>query len=145
VANVTRCGVVERCTFRKGWFADTLPDHTEPIVLAFLDVDFDASMHDCILNLWPKVVERGYVFIDEYTRLDYCALFFSERYWRTYFDTTPPGLFGSGIGVALGQYFIGPHMFHAPFEAASSVAYTRKDFSGLWTYYPEEHEEPAPA
>ncbi len=37
--NVRDHGVIERCTFRKGWFSDTLSHHTEPIVLCFVDVD----------------------------------------------------------------------------------------------------------
>ena len=138
-ANVETYGVIERCTFRKGWFADTLPHHTEPVVLAFLDVDYQASLHDCIQHLWPRLHDRGYVFIDEYVLTDYCALFWSERYWRTYFDTTPPGLIGSGSGVGVGQYYLGPHHEGSFALAPTSVAYTRKDFSGYWDFYPEDH------
>jgi O-methyltransferase len=139
-ANVRRFGALERCRFRKGWFSDTLPEHKEPIVLAFLDVDYQASLDDCIRNLWPHLTEKGYVFIDEYVLTDYCALFWSERYWRTHFDTTPPGLIGAGSGVGVGQYYLGPFeewnwgadVPHSP----TSIAYTRKDFSGYWGYYP---------
>jgi hypothetical protein len=137
-ANVGRFGALERCRFRKGWFADTLPRHTEPIVLAFLDVDYQRSLDDCVRNLWPRLTDRGYVFIDEYVLTDYCALFWSERYWRTHFDTTPPGLIGAGSGVGVGQYYLGPlEEWHAP-QDPTSIAYTRKDFSGHWDYYPDE-------
>jgi O-methyltransferase len=144
--NVRRFGAVQRCSFRKGWFSDTLPEHTEPVVLAFLDVDYQASLDDCIRNLWPHLTDRGYVFIDEYVLTDYCALFWSERYWKTHFDTTPPGLIGAGSGVGVGQYYLGPfeewnwaaEVAHSP----TSIAYTRKDFSGFWAYYPDsEHPE----
>ena len=57
---------MERCTFRKGWFSETLPYHSEPVVLCFLDVDFQASLHDCVTNLWPHLTDRGYLFVDEY-------------------------------------------------------------------------------
>jgi macrocin-O-methyltransferase TylF-like protien len=133
-ANVRTYGAIDRCRFRKGWFEDTLPSHTEPIVLAFIDVDYQASLDDCIRHLWPLLTERGYVFIDEYVLLDYCALFWSEDYWRTNFDTTPPGLIGAGSGVGVGQYYLGPlEEWHAP-QDPTSVAYTRKDFSGYWGY-----------
>ena len=33
------------------------------------------STYDCVVNLWPHVVPQGYAFIDEYSRLDYCASF----------------------------------------------------------------------
>lgn len=137
-ANVARCGVVERCQFRKGWFSDTLAGHTEPIVAAFLDVDYQASLHECVLGLWPHLVDRGYMFIDEYTRLDYCALFFSERFWRTYFDRPPPGLMGAGTGAAVGQYFLGPYRGKPPIQEPNSVAWTRKDFYGEWDYAPDD-------
>jgi hypothetical protein len=140
--NVRRYGAIERCTFRKGWFRDTLPRHTEPIVLAFLDVDYEASMYDCVVNLWPHLTEQGYVFMDEYTRIDYCAIFFSERFWREQFDAPPPGLMGTGTGVGVGQYFLGPLKGRPMIQAPTSVAYTRKDFYGRWDYVREREESP---
>ena len=137
-ANVEKYGAIEVCEFRKGWFSDTMGDHTEPIVLAYVDVDFQASFHDCILGLWPHLVDRGYMFIDEYTRLDYCALFFSERYWRTYFDRPPPGVMGAGSGIGLGQIFPGPLREKQRLENSSTVAWTRKDFYAEWDFEPGE-------
>ena len=68
-------------------------------------------------------------------------LFWSERYWRTHFDATPPGLI-SGPGSGVGRW-PGSHL--GPFEerqvwgtevpqSPTSVAYTRKDFSGHWSF-----------
>jgi O-methyltransferase len=136
--NVRRYGAVGCCEFRKGWFKETLSRHEEPIVLCFLDVDYQSSLHDCVVNLWPHITPRGYIFIDEYTRLDYCALFFSERFWKDHFDTAPPGLMGAGTGVGVGQYFLGPLKGRPLIQAPTSVAYTRKDFYGLWEYTPAE-------
>jgi O-methyltransferase len=135
--NVRRNGAIGRCVFRKGWFRDTLPNHREPIALCFLDVDYEASMHDCIVNLWPHVTDQGYLFIDEYKRLDYCALFFSERFWSEHFNIAPPGLLGTGTGVGVGQYFVGPQREKPPIQGSTSVAFTRKDFYGQWDYVPE--------
>jgi hypothetical protein len=136
--NVTTYGAIRRCQFRKGWFSDTMGDHTEPIVFAFVDVDHQASMHQCMLGLWPHLVDQGYWFIDEYVRLDYCALFFSERYWRTYFDRPPPGLMGAGTGIPVGQYFTGPYRERPPMQEPSSIGWTRKDFYGEWDYFPDD-------
>jgi O-methyltransferase len=135
--HVRRHGVIDRCEFRKGWFNDTLPHHAEPIVLAFLDVDYQASLHDCIVNLWPHLTEQGYVFIDEFMYLDYCALFFSERFWKQYFDAPPPGLMGAGTGVGVGQFYLGPFDWGTD---PTSVAYTRKDFYGRWDYVRDDPE-----
>lgn len=143
-ANVRRAGAIDRCTFRKGWFEETLPDHREPIVLCLLDVDFQASLDTCVRHLWPHLTDQGYLFIDECLVTDYCALFYSERYWRTHFDTTPPGLVGAGSGIGVGQYWVGPSSgtfgmdFTLPYQSATSVAYTRKDLSGYWQYYPDD-------
>lgn len=137
--NVRRFGVIERCQFRKGWFRDTLVHHDEPIILCFIDVDLKSSMHDCIVNLWPHLTNQGYVFFDEYVHLHNCALFFSERFWRDYLDTTPPGLMGTGTGVGVGQYFLGPWRGASaspPIQRPSSLAYTRKDFNGSWDFVP---------
>jgi len=130
-------GAIEVTEFRKGWFADTLGDHTEPIVLAYVDVDYQQSLHECVLYLWPHLTRRGYYFIDEYLRLDYCALFFSERWWRENFDRPPPGIMGPGTGIAVGQMFLGPHRERPPIQVAKSCAYTRKDFYGMWDYFPD--------
>jgi O-methyltransferase len=140
--NVRRYGAIERCTFRKGWFRDTLTRHSEPIVLAFLDVDYEASMYDCVVNLWPHLTEQGYMFMDEYTRIDYCAIFFSERFWREHFDAPPPGLMGTGTGIGVGQYFLGPLKGRPMIQAPTSVAYTRKDFYGRWDYVRKGEEAP---
>jgi O-methyltransferase len=135
--NVTRYGDIDACEFRQGWFKDTMPDHTDPVVLCFLDVDYQASLHDCVRGLWPHLVDDGYLFIDEYTSSDFYSLFFSEQYWRTYFDRRPPGLLGAGTGIPLGQYLVVPFPFQPPLQTASSVAYTRKDFFAHWSFYPD--------
>lgn len=137
-ANVARFGAPERVTYRKGWFKDTLPHHDTPVVLCFVDVDYQASLHDCVVHLWPHLTERGWFFIDEYVYLDYCALFWSESWWREHFDTTPPGLIGSGAGVGVGQFYLGPFNERPFIQLPYSVAYTRKDFDGHWSYRPAE-------
>jgi O-methyltransferase len=143
-ANVAANGEIERCEFREGWFSETMPGHREPIVAAFVDVDRQSSMHECLLGLWPHLVDRGYLFVDEFTRLDYCAVFFSERYWRTYFDRPPPGLLGAGTGVAVGQLFPGPARSPGPYLDPQSVGFTRKDYYGAWDYFPDGDATPLP-
>lgn len=142
--NIKRYGAIECCEFVKGWFSDTLPDLDRPVLLAFIDVDLEASLETCVRYIWPNLVDTGYVFIDEFGQTDYCALFYSEKYWQQYFDRTPPGLIGAGIGLALGEYYIGPwsdRELH-PMHHANAAAYTRKDMSGYWAYYPKEKSLP---
>ena len=137
-SNIQRGGAIECCEFNKGWFDETLPKLNSPVLLAFLDVDLEASLDVCVRNIWPNLVDKGFIFIDEVVGVDYCALFYSERYWSTHFGRTPPGLIGAGLGLALGEYYFGPweeRTMH-PTQHANAGAYTRKDMSGVWTYYP---------
>ncbi len=137
--NIERFGEIEVCEFVKGWFDKTLPDLDTPVLLAFIDVDLELSLEVCVRYIWPNLVEKGYIFIDEYVGVDYCSIFWSEAYWRRYFDRTPPGLIGSGVGLPLGEYYLGPweenknHPLHHP----NGAAYTRKDFSGHWIHFPD--------
>jgi hypothetical protein len=137
--NIGRYGALESCEFLQGWFKDTLPQLRSPVLLAFLDVDLEASLHTCVRYIWPNLVEEGYIFIDECVGVDYCALFFSERYWKTYFDRVPPGMIGAGTGLPLGEYYIGPWSEKSshPLQHPNAGAYTRKNMSGHWTFYPE--------
>jgi O-methyltransferase len=138
--NIRRYGALECCEFIKGWYKDTLPQlaKQKPILLAFLDVDLEASLETCVRHIWPSLTERGYIFIDEYVDLDYCSIFWSEKYWMKHFQRTPPGLIGAGIGLALGEYYIGPwkEIKQHPLQHPNAGAYTRKDFSGYWAYEP---------
>ena len=141
-SNIRKYGAINCCEFIKGWYEDTLPEIKGPILLAFFDVDFEASLDVCVRSIWPHLIDTGYIFIDECLSVNYCSLFFSEKYWKKYFNRTPPGLIGSGCGIPLGDYFIGP-WDHAGFgpvglESSFSIAYTRKDYSGFWTFYPDE-------
>jgi hypothetical protein len=142
-ANVERLGAIEVCQFRKGWFSDSLPAHTEPIALCFLDVDFQMSIHQCLVHLWPHLIDEGYLFTDDFPILDLCAVFYSEEFWRREFDRTPPGLVGAGTGLAMGQYWVGPFGQMGgnrayPLQTPASISYTRKDFSGYWGYTPPD-------
>ncbi len=136
--NIERYGAIECCEFVEGWFDQTLPRLESPVLLAFLDVDLEISLETCVRYIWPRLIDRGYIFIDEYVDLDYCSIFWSEKYWKKYFDRTPPGLIGSGVGLPLGEYYVGPwtENVNSPLHHPNAGAYTRKDFSGHWVHFP---------
>ena len=138
--NIEKYGAIDCCEFVEGWFNETLPKLNSNVLLAFLDVDLEASLDICVRFIWPRLSEHGYIFIDEVIGVDYCALFYSEKYWRKHFNRTPPGLIGAGVGLPLGGYYVGPRQESEthPFQHAMAGAYTRKDFSGYWAYYPDE-------
>jgi O-methyltransferase len=142
--NVRQFGAIDVCEFHKGWFHDTLPHHEGNIVMMFLDVDFYASLHDCLLNLWPAVIDRGFVFLDEYLNLPYCAVFYSEKYWGKYFSSVPPGLVGTGTGVQVGMHYTDPSVRfqHGQLQGSESIAYCIKGTRAIWEFYPDEDKSP---
>lgn len=144
-ANIAKYGAPECCEYVRGWFSDTLPQLDRPVVLAFLDVDLEASLDCCVRYIYPHLTPTGHIFIDEVTGTDYCALFYSERWWRENFARTPPGLIGAGVGLALGEFYIGPNaeLGDHPMQHSNAGAYMRKDMSGYWSYYPRDHHAPA--
>ncbi|MDE0952168.1 MAG: class I SAM-dependent methyltransferase [Halioglobus sp.] len=145
-ANVRQYGAIEACEFYPGWFEDSLPHHEGDIVLAFWDVDFYSSLHDCLINLWPSVVDGGFVFLDEYRNIPYCAVFYSEKYWDKYFSTVPPGLVGIGTGIQVGMIYpdhrvpiMGP-TGRTRVMSPESIGYCIKGTRAIWEYYPDEIE-----
>jgi Macrocin-O-methyltransferase (TylF) len=145
--NVKAYGAIDVCEFHKGWFENTLPHHEGDIVLMFLDVDFYSSLHDCLLNLWPSVVNKGFVFLDEYLNIPYCAVFYSEKYWDKYFSSAPPGLVGTGTGVQVGMYYTDPSVRFqkGQLQGSESIAYCIKGTRALWDFYPDEEQTPEAA
>lgn len=140
--NITKYGAIECCEFIQGWFEDTLPTLDQPVLLAFLDVDLELSLETCVRNIWGNLTDKGYIFIDEYVGLDYCSIFWSEKYWETYFNQTPPGLIGSGVGLPLGEYYIGnlQESLNRPLHHPNAGAYTRRDYSGYWIHFPDQKQ-----
>jgi O-methyltransferase len=138
--NVRRYGALDSCQFYQGWFEDTLPHHEGDIVLAFWDVDFFASLHDCLVNLWASVIDGGFIFMDEYRNIDYCAVFYSEKFWSKYFSIVPPGLIGIGTGIQVGMFYTDPYDRWNPraLQRPESVAYCVKGTRAIWEYYPDE-------
>jgi O-methyltransferase len=136
--NIKKYGAPECCEYVRGWFRDTLPQLNSPVVLAFLDVDLEASLDTCVRHIYPNLTSQGFIFIDEVTGTDYCALFYSERWWNENFNRTPPGLIGAGVGLALGEFYIGPvsEISDHPMQHANAGAYMYKGMSGYWSYYP---------
>lgn len=145
MSNIKRYGNIECCEFEKGWFDDTLPKLNSSVLLAFIDVDIESSLHTCIKWVWPNLIEQGYLFTDEAVFTEYVSLFYSEKWWRKYLNRIPPGLIGAGTGLPLGNYFVGPWgerlgWYSKTFEEPIAVAYTQKNMSAYWTYYPEDND-----
>ncbi len=66
-------GVKYKCI--KGWFSETLKDVTGigEIALLRLDGDWYESTMDCLVALFPKVIENGIIIIDDYYAWTGCS------------------------------------------------------------------------
>ena len=117
-ANVERHGCLEVCEFVEGYFEHTLPARTEPLVLAFIDVDLHDSLVDCLLSIWPRLLTDCRLYSHEAQDLGFVARFFDSAWWRRHFGTAAPGFVGAGTGLPVQR--IG---------AGSSLGYTTKGWN----------------
>ena len=79
-------GLANHTEFVKGWFNETLPlapDRVGEIALLHIDCDWYSSVRCCLDNLYDRVAEGGFVFLDDYYHYDACTLaaheFLAER------------------------------------------------------------------
>ena len=61
-ANISRYGAIECCEFIRGYFEDTLPQLGKPVLLAFLDVDLEASLQTCVRHIWNHLGSGAYLY-----------------------------------------------------------------------------------
>lgn len=135
--NVEKYGCIDACEFIKGWFCDTLPSLDGPFVLVFADVDLVSSLTDCIVNLWPKLVDDGYFFTDDSADLATVKLWFDEPWWAETMKQPAPGYVGSGCGLPVRPD--GSSLGYAHKVADPSQTYNQTS----WLRYPGKEKEPA--
>jgi O-methyltransferase len=60
--NISRAGAIDCCEFIQGWFHETLPQKQESVTLAYLDVDYEASLgaHSTTPSTHSKTGRAGY-------------------------------------------------------------------------------------
>lgn len=64
---------IDNVCFISGWFRDSLPAcDVQRLAVLRVDGDLYESTRDVLVNLYPKVVEGGYVIIDDYGILEPC-------------------------------------------------------------------------
>lgn len=57
--NISQFGEIDVCRFVKGWFEDTMPKFSRPIIAAYLDVDLASSTRTCLRYLYPLMIPGG--------------------------------------------------------------------------------------
>jgi O-methyltransferase len=96
--NVARCGELSVCEFHAGYFEQTLPSLSVPVVFAFVDADLRDSVKTCIQYLWPLLEDNCRIYTHEAQHQEVVQLFFDPVIWD---GQKPPGLVGAGTGLGL--------------------------------------------
>lgn len=105
--NIAKRGEIDICTFKKGFFCDSLRDFDTPIAMIFEDADLPSSVEDVLRHLWPKLQPGCRFYSDEPWSIGVVSLFYDETWWKENFNTTPPGFHGSGRGIPAGLSLTG--------------------------------------
>ncbi|MHC4743636.1 MAG: TylF/MycF/NovP-related O-methyltransferase [Planctomycetota bacterium] len=100
--HISKFGNIDVCEFIKGYYENTLSELDGSYVLAFVDVDLHKSLEECLIALWPRLVNEAYLFTHEAQDLPYTAFFFDTEWWQEHIRSKAPGLVGAGSGLPLG-------------------------------------------
>ena len=60
--NVATWGELDVCEMKPGWFSETMPSFSDPVVAGFIDVDLASSTRTCIEQLYPRLIPGGVLF-----------------------------------------------------------------------------------
>jgi len=100
-ANISLGGDISVCTFVTGFYSSSLKNFKRPIALAFLDVDLESSIKDCIKAIWPTLANGGYVYTDDSCDMEVVKVWFDNQWWRKELQEPAPGYVGSGCGLPI--------------------------------------------
>ena len=101
--NVAKFGNISVCEFRAGYYDKTMADVSDPIVMAFLDVDLIDSLKPCLTGLWPNLQPSCKMYTHEARNVAFIALYFDQTWWQQALNEDAPGFVGSGVGLPLGM------------------------------------------
>lgn len=80
--NVEQYGEIDVCRFVPGWFENTMPQFSEPVCAAFLDVDLASSTKTCLKHLYPLLVPGGVICSQDGHFPRVIDVFSDDRFWE---------------------------------------------------------------
>lgn len=95
-ANVRKHGRITQCEFVEGWFEDTMPHFTTPILAAYIDVDLVSSTRTCVKHLYPLLVPGARLYSQDGHLPLIIELLEDESFWREELGIKPPTINGLG-------------------------------------------------
>jgi O-methyltransferase len=94
--NVATYGEDDICTYVKGWFEETMPTFSQPIVAAYLDVDLVSSTKTCIKHLYPLLQPGGILFSQDAHLPLIIDVLTDSRFWEGEIGCSKPVMEGLG-------------------------------------------------
>lgn len=92
--NISRYGVLEVCSFHKGWFEKTLPKFSQPVAGIFLDVDLASSTRTCLQYLYPLLQVNGVLFSHDGHLNLVADIYKDKQFWKEIVGTKCPKVYG---------------------------------------------------
>lgn len=95
--NIARYGVLELCDFHEGWFEETMPAFSAPVIAAYVDVDLVSSTKTCLKKLYPLLVPGGRIFSQDGHLPLVIDLLQDDQFWREEVGFEKPRIDGLGV------------------------------------------------
>jgi O-methyltransferase len=90
-------GEIRVCTFKEGWFENTMPIFKEKICALYVDCDLAASTKTTLKWLYPLVVPGGIVFSQDGDFPLVIDVFNDDEFWQTQVGCQKPHITGLGL------------------------------------------------
>jgi len=130
--NITRFGAIACCEFVKGFFNESLKALRGPVAFAFLDVDLESSLWDCVRQLWPLMPNDAMIYTDDSCDMKVVRPWFDNERWMRDLGQMSPGYVGSGCGLPV-------HPSYSSLGYARKVAHPEKSYGRIsWLRYGDE-------
>jgi O-methyltransferase len=94
--NIEKYGELEVCRFVPGWFENTLPNLSEPVLAAYLDVDLASSTRTCLKHIYPKIIPNGILMSQDGDFPLVIEVFNDDDFWRKEVGCEKPEINGIG-------------------------------------------------
>ncbi len=94
--NVSTYGDSDACEYVEGWFDDILPNFSQPVLAAYIDVDLASSTKTCLKYLYPLLVPGGSLVSQDGDFPLVVDVFQDKRFWEDEVGVPAPEVEGLG-------------------------------------------------
>ncbi|MFM2049027.1 MAG: hypothetical protein RI955_1575 [Bacteroidota bacterium] len=95
-SNVEKFGDINSCVFIKGWFDNTLPAFSTPVLTAYIDVDLASSTKTCLKYFYPLLIENGTMFSQDGHLPLVIEVLKDDKFWLHEVGFSKPEMLGIG-------------------------------------------------